>query len=99
LNATIDINEGGTLAPSGIVMRPYSLEAPAPGGDDVFTSERFRIGKGRYINLNDGANLAFQVDSQRTAPARRWKKPATSWSMRTRRWVTTTCSATSTAPC
>jgi hypothetical protein len=44
LNATIDINEGGTLAPSGIVMRPYSLEAPAPGGDDVFTSERFRIG-------------------------------------------------------
>ncbi|PWI04033.1 autotransporter outer membrane beta-barrel domain-containing protein [Stenotrophomonas maltophilia] len=69
LNATIDINEGGTLAPSGIVMRPYSLEALAPGGDDVFTSERFRIGKGRYINLNDGANLAFQVDSQRTAPA------------------------------
>lgn len=69
LNATIDINEGGTLAPSGIVMRPYSLEALAPGGDDVFTSERFRIGKGRYINLNDGANLAFQVDSQRTAPS------------------------------
>lgn len=64
LNATTIIGYGGVLRPRQIVMQPYSNEVLALNGEDIFHSEKFRIGKGRILSVSEGGSVAFDVSTE-----------------------------------